>query len=507
MAIVLCNMSVSDVAAQQMRCEDLSIDAPAQPANHDAQTLARQCAAINKLFSRREKALAARSRKLASDADNLLQKCTSFSKNSCDARVKKAAFNQSREILQLKKELELARQPTPQAGSLQSQLDAQKIGTKKLQGTVAELEKRLLGLRRKLKKAQEREAPLKAKLASLKAKIKSCAGGSQCQSTTPDNGPANAPATAAAPVTDSCPHCPRLRKISVRKPTRLGLPTNRIEGAKRALPPFRLTLSKDFLLSESEISVGQFKAYLADTRIEFKRLCRISIRLSSSTITVTSPSLFKVLDLPEPPDGDNYPAVCIAKSDALGYAKWLNNKTGKNYDLPSDTEWEYAARGYVDLAPLPPSIDYSLCTMMNIADNALFEFTQLGSRGRLPSFRRNQVSGCDDKIPLLASVGTRTAHNRFGLKDMLGNAAEWTRDCWFDGTAVKPDRLKNGRALIDGNHLDCTASGVRGGSFISNSNVATLWHRRRAKVTLNPEQQQSPEIGYFDVGFRVRRDL
>lgn len=115
---------------------------------------------------------------------------------------------------------------------------------------------------------------------------------------------------------------------------------------------------------------------------------------------------------------DEHPVVCISWLDAQAYAQWLSRKTGKSYRLPTESEWEYAARaGTSTPYPWPGGAD-RLCEQANGADEAL-------------SRRQSQLRthGCNDGHAFTAPVGS-FAPNAWGLYDMHGNVMEWVQDCW-----------------------------------------------------------------------------
>ena len=129
----------------------------------------------------------------------------------------------------------------------------------------------------------------------------------------------------------------------------------------------------------------------------------------------------------------NRPVINLSWDDVQGFIDWLNSKTGGNFRLPTEAEWEYAAR----------------------AGN-----TTLYSWGNSIGHNRANCDGCgsrwdDDRT---APVGSFSA-NAWGLHDMHGNVWEWVHDCWNDSYAGAPS---DGRAWVSG---DCTRRVLRGGSW------------------------------------------
>lgn len=115
-------------------------------------------------------------------------------------------------------------------------------------------------------------------------------------------------------------------------------------------------------------------------------------------------------------NGDTQPAVNVSWNDAVAFAEWLSGKSGKTFKLPTEAEWEYAARAGTQTARYWGDDDASLCRHANIADRTGKAIASISSWA---------YDGCDDGYKVSSPVG-RFAANRFGLHDMLGNVWEWT---------------------------------------------------------------------------------
>ena len=169
-----------------------------------------------------------------------------------------------------------------------------------------------------------------------------------------------------------------------------------------------------------------------------------------------------------PPDqgwgrGDR-PVTNVSWDDAQEFLAWLSKTTGKPYRLPTEAEWEYAARG--------------------------------GSTtpywwGKDVGAGRAQCAECG------GSADSRTAPvgsfrpNAFGLYDTAGNAAEWVEDCWNPTHRGAPN---DGSARTDG---DCSLRVLRGGSFAD----------KAIAVRSSARFRYDQGVRYYANGFRVARDL
>lgn len=148
---------------------------------------------------------------------------------------------------------------------------------------------------------------------------------------------------------------------------------------------------------------------------------------------------------------DSHPVVCVSHNDARAYIRWLNKKTGKRYRLPTEAEWEYAARAgsTTKYAFGKGGADY--CRYVNAADKAY--------RKAFP--KEKYGYSCDDGHAHTAPVGSYPA-NKWGLHDMYGNAWEITGDCWHDNYKGAPT---GGSAWLEEN---CDTGVIRGSGWDGN---------------------------------------
>lgn len=117
-----------------------------------------------------------------------------------------------------------------------------------------------------------------------------------------------------------------------------------------------------------------------------------------------------------------FPAVRVSWQEAQEYCKWLSEKTGRKFRLPTEAEWEWAARGGTATPFFWGGEDDNFAPYANLADAALDKIPN--QRQTLNYYMRDMRY--NDKNQALCITGQYKA-NPFGLKDMIGNAAEWTQ--------------------------------------------------------------------------------
>ncbi|MGQ0699061.1 MAG: formylglycine-generating enzyme family protein [Panacagrimonas sp.] len=176
------------------------------------------------------------------------------------------------------------------------------------------------------------------------------------------------------------------------------------------------------------------------------------------------------------------PVINVSWVDAQQYLAWLSKKTGQRYRLPSEAEWEYAARAGTSSGYHWGDSSFSTCDYANTLDIA-------GHQAR-PNW--NWSTHCLDGFAFTSPVGSFPP-NPWGLHDMAGNVWEWVQDCWHsDYTGAPPDASP----WLGGNDADCEKRVNRGGGW--GNHPRTL---RTAK------RDADSATGWGDAfGFRVVRD-
>lgn len=121
-----------------------------------------------------------------------------------------------------------------------------------------------------------------------------------------------------------------------------------------------------------------------------------------------------------------FPVVRVSWKEAQDYCKWLSKKTGKTFRLPTEAEWEWAARGGTATPFYWGGEDDDFGPYANLADKALDKIPN--QRQTLNYYLRDMRF--NDGQMVLGVVGKHKP-NAFGLKDMIGNAAEWTQSAYM----------------------------------------------------------------------------
>ena len=219
-------------------------------------------------------------------------------------------------------------------------------------------------------------------------------------------------------------------------------------------PQHPVTIAASFALSKTEVTYEQYDRFAIATS--------------------------RALPNDETGTRGNRPVAWVTRADAQAYAEWLRTQTGRKYRLPSEAEWEYAARaGTTTVRHWGDNADLA-CTFANVADQA-----QGG----------DAIHQCNDgQANQTAPVGSYQP-NRFGLHDMQGNVWEWVADCWHASYAGAPT---NGTSWMEGG--DCTFGVVRGGSLSSGPSSVRSAHRKAWLLEGNSGLNGNR-------GFRVALDL
>jgi formylglycine-generating enzyme required for sulfatase activity len=203
-------------------------------------------------------------------------------------------------------------------------------------------------------------------------------------------------------------------------------------------PAHRVAINAPFAIGKTEVTVEQWNACVA---------ANACTRLAGAA------------------SAPNLPARDLSWDDAQAYLKWLSAQSGKPYRLPTEAEWEYAARG--------------------------------GSASRYwwgeqmrPGMANCKECGEPWHQDAPAAVASFAA-NPYGLHDMNGSVWEWVSDCWHNNYKGAP---ADGRSWDD---AYCSSHVIRGGS----------WREGASYMPVTTRFHYDSSVRHSQNGFRVARDV
>ncbi len=281
------------------------------------------------------------------------------------------------------------------------------------------------------------------------------------------------PAASRLPGTSfrDCPECPEMVVIPAGAFT-MGSPATEADRSSDEGPQHAVTV-RAFALGKFEITVEEFQTYVDESR------ARIA---PCSPTTEATPNPLRDWRAPGFSQTATHPVVCVSRGDAVAYLEWLSQKARQTYRLPTEAEWEYAARAGSTTARWWGASADLACNTANVLD-ASATAANLKPADAVPH-------NCDDKKAHTAPIGAFSP-NPFGLHDMLGNVWEWTADCYhvnYDGAPT------NGSAWLQSCTTDRAARDIRrGGSYSSPAKLTRSAYR----------STPAPETRLADTGFRA----
>lgn len=177
-------------------------------------------------------------------------------------------------------------------------------------------------------------------------------------------------------------------------------------------------------------------------------------------------------------NGDRQPVVYVSWSAAKTYADWLSSKGNGSFRLPTEAEWEYAARAGTATKRYWGDGDEEACRYANTADQTAKK-----------KWADWMAFDCTDGYAVSAPVGSFRP-NRFGLYDMMGNVWEWCHDR-YDKSAYSK-HFRNNPVSTDGSSHRV----LRGG----------CWHDGPGAVRSANRSKNEPDYTYYFAGFRLIRN-
>lgn len=186
--------------------------------------------------------------------------------------------------------------------------------------------------------------------------------------------------------------------------------------------PIHKVSVKAFKISTYEVTIKQFKQFAAATHYVTGENCWKYVSEGGGQFKVgydVAPGNWLTTEYAP---SDFHPVMCVSWNDAHAYLDWLSQQTGKKYRLPTEAEWEYAARADSTTKYFFGDADKDLCQYGNTFDES-------GMRAfvRDKDYKKKDMA-CDDGAEYTTVVGMYKP-NAFGLYDIIGNISEWVEDC------------------------------------------------------------------------------
>jgi len=239
------------------------------------------------------------------------------------------------------------------------------------------------------------------------------------------------------------------------------------DGAIDERPLARVEIERPFWLGRCEVTNREYARFdpAHDSRLEYGDFLHFSEEQRGF-----------------PLNRPDQPVVRVSWHEAMAFCRWLSQRTGEAFTLPSEAQWEYACRAGTETALPFGGADADFAPFANLADRSLWISDK--PTWSAPGSWRPAIQGVDDRHRVSAPAGSY-APNAWGLCDMHGNAAEWTR------TLYRPYPYDGG----DGRDLSMRAGDrvVRGGAWDDPP------HRARSAFRL----AYRPYQRVYNVGFRV----
>ncbi|MBI1372612.1 MAG: SUMF1/EgtB/PvdO family nonheme iron enzyme [Phycisphaera sp.] len=275
-------------------------------------------------------------------------------------------------------------------------------------------------------------------------------------------------------------------------------------------PQFPVKITKGFEMGATEVTVGQFRAFVEATgyKTDAER---------AGEAWVFTPDAKRESERFAPKKGaswrdpgfeqtDAHPVTCVSWKDAMAFCKWLGEKEGVTYRLPTEAEWEYACRASTWTIYCSGDEPDSVYAYGNVADAALYAVhPQDVIRQRTHALKPGEGDG----FVYTAPVGSLKP-NLWGLYDMHGNVWEWCSDKYSDriykdmaeearkkGSRSKPAPIEDPQGPDDTpQHKHGDWRSLRGGSWY----VAPM----QCRSSVRAFAEAADAFSY--IGFRVVRE-
>ena len=271
--------------------------------------------------------------------------------------------------------------------------------------------------------------------------------------------PVTAPESLPRPLTDPAVPAPAVVAVASEQPPQLPalvtLPGGQVALSEAVAGGATRSVRIDALkMGRTEVTVAQFRDFVQRTGYDNPRWQNYPCESAGGRLP----------DWQDPgyAQRDESPVVCVSWADANAYSQWLSRETGQRYRLPTEAEWEYAARAGT---------------------------TSRYWWGNDPDGGMVSCQSCPPKVPTQPVSATSFPANPFGLYETLGNVREWT--------CSRYESYASPAAESCGSVGEAAQVAVRGGS----------WQQTAEALQADHREAYEPYRRNVWTGFRVVQDL
>ena len=217
---------------------------------------------------------------------------------------------------------------------------------------------------------------------------------------------------------------------------------NAYDGSHDEWPQTRVRIERPFWIGSQEVTNEQF--HLFDPRHDSRFVRAQKMNVHSRGYPLNEP---------------RQPAVRVSWQQALAFCRWLSERTGEPFTLPTEAQWEYACRAGSRLPMRWGWFTEDFSERANLADRTIRNFSKwdYSPLNQIYDGWMPLVESADDGALVTAEAG-RYVPNAWGIYDMHGNAAEWTLSLYrpypYDARAGREDLAAGRRAVRGGSWCD-----------------------------------------------------
>ncbi len=265
------------------------------------------------------------------------------------------------------------------------------------------------------------------------------------------------------------------------------------DGDPDEQPVHTVSFRTPYEIMAHEVTVAQFSGFAEQSGYTVDGPCRYYTRDGAAD------DPYRHYSQPGFDQSASHPVVCVSALDAEAYAEWLSRETGTPHRLPSEAEWEYAARAGSPSRYAWASDEQS-CAVANISDldraAAHHDGRHYFGAPAMYDTIAEHTAMCPDGHVFTAPVMSYRA-NGFGLFDTTGNVWEWVADCVEGEAGATPpyaDSAGDGTAQVD---AACNRHVIRGSS----------WHTGPRYSHVSNRSSVPSGNRMYHLGFRLVREV